>query len=251
MKKIFFIFIAANFLTNYSLDFNIQFDKQIQSIISEDEKKEKRSVNVGIEKYDVLCVSLGFNCTVALNFNQNQIRLLAFPFDWIMTSFTGLCELIENNFIDFLNPMYLRQGVFNTKYNIGMPHDFPTKDRGDGVHEIVHNFLDFLPDVNEKYQRRIERFYNVCNLANKVYFFRIKANWKFDKDPQNLTSVIKLRNILIKKFPYDNWELIVISSSDKEYKNDWKVPKVKNFYISDDGSEKEWKEIFKKLNLVK
>lgn len=206
-----------------------------------------------IEKPESLCISLGFNCEPALSLNRDKLRTQAFPFDWNITSLHGLCDIIGNDFLDFLNPFYFdrRAGIFNTKYNMAFAHDFPVVDVGDGTHTEVANYLDFLEEIQIKYQRRIERFYDACSLADKIYFFRLKtSHWKFDTCPQDKISVIKLRNVLMKKFPTDNWTLVVIADS-AEYAYDWEIPRVKNFYISASKLNHEWTEIFKKLGLLK
>lgn len=204
-------------------------------------------------KQEYLCVSLGYNCFPALNLEDNNLRAWAFPFDWNITSFNGLCNILENDFLDFLNPCYLdrRAGIFNAKYNIAFAHDFPVIRQSDGTDTEVANYLDFLEDIATKYQRRIKRFNSVCNLAETVYFFRLKTvNWKFDTHVQDRTSIIRLRDILMNKFPTNNWILVVIDTS-LQYQHDWNIPKVKNFYISDHGRKDEWTTIFKKLELIK
>ena len=147
-------------------------------------------------------MSLWFNCTSARNLEQNGLRKWAFPFDWNVTSFEGLCDVINNDFVDFLNPQYLdrRFCIYNTKYNLAFAHDFPVIQQSNGTYTEVSNYLDFLDEVVEKYQRRIERFYRVCELADTVYFFRLKSLWERDNFPQNKSTITQLRDVLIKNF---------------------------------------------------
>lgn len=223
-------------------------NRYIQSLILNDENNEHRTQNTTPSK--ILCVSLGFNCITAVKLNQSQLRNLSFPFDWNISSLQGVCELIENNFKDFLNPVYLSKqngipGIVNSKYNVSLAHDFPEKD---GV--VADNYQDFLEEIQDRYQRRIKRFYNACNLAETVYFFRQTFSyWPLYSCPQDKEHVIKLRNILAKTFPTNNWVLVVISNA-KEYLYDWQIPNVKNFYISSKETDNEWKEIFQKLKLI-
>lgn len=237
-------FLFAPVYTTYSVNDDMQLRDEILSIMHIDDLKEtKRNQSVEddpIEKKEFLCVSLGYNCFPALNFDHNNIRDLAFPFDWNLTSLHGIIKIIENDFSDFLNPAYIdrRQGMFNIKYDMSFAHDLPGIKQTDGSVIEVPNHLDYIPELQIKYERRIKRFYNVCNLADKVYFFRLKSApaWRFDPYPQNREQVIQLRDTLMKKFPFDNWTLVVIDS-DLAYKSDWGIPKVKNFYISDHGIE--------------
>lgn len=208
-------------------------------------------------------MSLGFNCFPALQLERNKLRRWAFPFDWNITSMYGLYRLIENDFADFLNPDFLQRrgdlpGVFNAKYQVALAHDFPGLDGGVliGAGVPVGNWLGALGNIQDKYQRRIERFKNVFNLANKVYFFRLRFTyWSCDNAPQDKRSVIKLKQILAKKFPTENWELIVVSDT-KDYMHDWNIPQVRNFYIGPptagpmDPYDAKWTEVFKKLGLI-
>lgn len=230
---------------------DFEFNKTIRALIAADDARAALFTRIPSPKLEYLCVSLGFNCTPALNLNQNKLRMWSFPFDWNQTSLRGLCDILDNNFIDFLNVKYLdrRAGIFNSKYNMAFTHDFPVVDRGDGIHVIVDNYLDYLEDIQTKYARRIERFNNVCNLAETVYFFRLRSSyWQFDTSAQDKNSVIKLRDALLRKFPTQNWVLIVIGT-DRSYQRNWNIPQVKNFYMSSDAAENEWSGIFNKLGL--
>ncbi|MDR3550955.1 MAG: DUF1796 family putative cysteine peptidase [Candidatus Babeliales bacterium] len=231
MKNIFKLFLLSHFLI-INADFS-----DLETINNENQ--------------EYVCVSLGFNCTVAINLRNNKLRELSFPFDWNITSLYGLRELINNNFIDLLNPNYLEKKnlIFNTKYKIAFGHDFPEADTGNGM-RIVENYLDYVDEIHTKYQRRINRFYDVCNLAKTVYFFRLKSEyWIFDNTPEDKENIIKLRDALMKSFPQSNWILVAIDTS-AEYQNDWAIPNVKNFYISDHGKNNEWTAIFKQLGLL-
>ena len=107
---------------------------------------------------------------------SNNIRCTAFPFDWIRSSFNGLCNLLKNDFSDFLNPQYLTfetNFLLNKKYTIAFHHDFPAERTEGRVEYIKEKYLDFLEDVSKKYQRRIDRLYNVLNSEKRVYFFKM------------------------------------------------------------------------------
>lgn len=240
---------------------DIEINKEIRNIIINDSRKEcayAKSKQASIEKQKFLCISLGFNCFPALNLERIGLRQQAFPFDWNITSLRGLCNILENNFLDFLNPCYLNQkpaseklpavpGIFNSKYNVALAHDFPEGP----AENITANWQDYLPEISEKYERRIQRFYSVCDLADTVYFFRLKSTyWIFDDQPEDKASLIRLRDILRQKFPTNNWVLVVIDNS-KKYKKDWGIPQIRNFYMCDTNKVEHWMHILKKLGLIK
>ncbi len=223
-----------------------------QAKILQLDDNDDQTKNEVLEKQKFLCVSLGFNCTMAFYFKLQQLRRWSFPFDWNISSLRGVCDLIENDFIDFLNPAYLDQtiGVFNNQYKVSFAHDFPKKIGAQSAYDVVDNYVDFLDEIRTKYERRIKRFYTVCDLADTVYFFRLGFRYiSFDTHGQLKEEVIKLRDALERVFPQDNWILVVIDIVPA-YKSDWKIPKVKNFYVSDHGKYSEFMEIFIKLGLV-
>lgn len=210
---------------------------------------------VGEPLREVMCVSLGWNCHPAVNLLHNNIRFAAFPFDWNQTSFYGLCGLLENSFADFLNPAYLIcpypgcAGAFNTKYNTALSHDFPFVRDPQGIDHVVDNYVDHIPSIQEKYNRRIKRLYAVSSMAKKIYFFRLcPSSWGYDIQ-QGPHEMEILRDVLRRLFPHNNWTLVVIKR-DHNYKNDWGMPQVKNFYISQEGNRGEWEAIFRTLGLI-
>ena len=260
MKKnisLILLLIISGALRAYISDIDLY--QTVRSIMVADEAKEQSSkVTVDEEseqKDQFICVSLGSNCFTAIHLDKNKLRRWSFPFDWNVTSFYGLCGLIKNNFEDFFNPEYLciRQnvpGVYNNKYCTVIAHDFPTIHKSDGIEYIVDNYKDYIGEILTKYQRRIKRFYNVCHLADTVYFFRIKVSWwTFDTEPNNKQNAIKLRDILRKTFPTNNWVLVVVDTS-AEFAHDWGIPQIKNFRINDLRSDDGWREIYRNLGLL-
>lgn len=207
------------------------------------------------QKEKFMCVSLGSNCYPALHLQKNNLHRWSFPFDWNITSLYGLRKLIKHNFKDFLNPSYLSimdipPAVYNAQYAIALPHDFPEGAHSNGVHYIVGNYREYIADISDKYARRIKRFFDVCNLAEMVYFFRVKAHWwTFDAEPHDKQGAIKLRDLLYKTFPTKNWVLVFVDSSS-EFAHDWHIPHIKNFCIDNIDSTSGWVEIYQKLGLL-
>lgn len=212
-------------------------------------------------KLDFLCVSLGHSCQPAVHLDRCKLRAKSFPFDWNITPLDAVCEMIENHFLDFLNPQFLERDyttplintfIINRRYKTALAHDWPIAHEADGSYAPVSNYLDFLEEVATKYQRRIERFYNVCDMAKTVYFFRLRfATWlPLDTTPQTRAHIKKLRDILVKTFPSRNWVLVAIGST-AEYKQDWGMPNVRNFYIPNESEyyPETWDRIFRALNL--
>ena len=101
-------------------------------------------------------ISLGYACAVARNLEKLGLRNSSMPFDWSITNFEGVIKAINNNFHNFLEYDLLLQNsqvlkhYMNTKYNIQFYHDF----------NKFETLEKQLPLVQEKYNRRIKRFYD-------------------------------------------------------------------------------------------
>ena len=161
-------------------------------------------------------ISLGYFCSVAMELERMGLRNESSPFDWVISDFEGVITVIENHFKDFLNYDDLSQNknsreVYkNTKYNIRFYHDF---DKYISLNEQ-------LPMVQEKYTRRIERFYRV--IESPTLFIRYISDRECDEEKSK--ELIWIENnydkiiSLIKSFNKDNDILFIANegvTSDK------------------------------------
>lgn len=111
-------------------------------------------------------ISLGFFCSVALETERMGLRDSSMPFDWLISSWEGVEKLILNSFEGFLDDKLLKQSkefperYKNIKYDIWFFHDFNAYASLESQMEKVVN----------KYQRRIERFYQ--NIEESSLFIR-------------------------------------------------------------------------------
>jgi hypothetical protein len=127
------------------------------------------------KKFDVV-YSLGFGCGMASSLKRLGLRMTSGPFDWIVgPDFEYRIELILNDFKDFFNkedlvlnekksndyqpedPNRHTDTYKNLKNGFVHPHDFMEGDDFDATY----------PKVLEKYNRRIERFYEYLKDTNK------------------------------------------------------------------------------------
>lgn len=104
-------------------------------------------------------ISLGYFCSVASELEKLGLRTESSPFDWVISDFKGVITNIQNHFSDYLDYNFLSQDIHNhaiyknTKYNISFYHDF----------NKYTSLKKQLPQVIEKYNRRIERFYKLIS----------------------------------------------------------------------------------------
>ncbi len=210
------------------------------------------SLAIGPDK--PIIISLGFQCQVASQLKKHNLRYEAFPLDWVRTSFHGLCQLLQDDFKDYVNPKYLvldpeKEYVHNTKYDVHFTHDFP---REKGL--IVPHWPNSLTRVSDMYQRRIKRFYEALTQQSvPVYLIRARSISKYEQKELSKQDVIMLRDLLLLKFPLSKWTLVIIDESE-EIKQPWHINRVKNFYLKQPltilGYKKDWSQIFTALGLI-
>lgn len=116
-------------------------------------------------------ISLGYFCDVAEAIQRIGLRKQSYPFDWIISNdLNSLLLLIKNCFKDFLNYDVLLQSKTkksiykNAKYNVIFYHDF----------DEYLSLEKQLPKIQEKYKRRIDRFYN--SIRQPTLFIRYIAD---------------------------------------------------------------------------
>ncbi len=193
------------------------------------------------QPFDAL-INLGGECQVAYQMRLHGIRNEALPFDWIITPFSGLKKILEEQFAHFLNPNNLTfvsneksTYVFDTYYGIRFLHDFKL------IPEFMKDYARILPI----YQRRIERFLQLLAESKHALFMRKNINKE---------QAIELRDLLKKLCPDNDFILLVVDRTP-EMKQDWQLESIKNFYLrppdpdSWKGDPVAWQEIFLSLSL--
>lgn len=127
------------------------------------------------KKFDVV-YSIGFGCGMARLMQLSRLRMTSGPFDWVTgPNFEYRIDLILNNFAGFFDkedlsfveksendyqpedPNRHTDTYKNLKNGFIHPHDFMEGD----------DFDKTYPKVLEKYNRRIERFYEYLKDTNK------------------------------------------------------------------------------------
>jgi len=211
-----------------------------------------------LSKEPFINISLGWNCYVALGLNTFGLRIRSFPLDWNRTSFSGLCNLIENNLEGILELKNLDvrwdgPGLYNKYYDCWLAHDFHDKykqlwkNNSQGYAETKNpEEIARYYKVCAYYERRIARFFKVLTLGVPVYMFRYKIS---SHEAKELSSLLK------KKFPNISITLVCINDLNvREPIVNWqKIPEVKHFTLSHPDvavSRNEWRNMFMKLGMI-
>jgi len=132
-------------------------------------------------------ISLGSTCSVAYQLQKLGLKKESLPFDWIRCpNILSVLQLISMNFCGFLaNLTYLKDEtkfpfIDDTLDNFDNISDKQTKIYYNNLLSIgfYHDFKDdiTLKDVNEKYQRRIKRFYELIKTPSIFIRDEIKFN---------------------------------------------------------------------------
>ncbi len=111
-------------------------------------------------------ISLGYFCSIAMQLEKYGFRDASYPFDWLISDFRSVISTIDNGFKSFLCYENLYQNENNRAVYLDKKYEFL----------FVHDFSKYLslsgqlPKVQEKYNRRIQRFYR--NRTEPTLFIR-------------------------------------------------------------------------------
>ncbi len=193
--------------------------------------------------------SLGENCIPALKLRKYNLREFAGPFDWVGSpNLSRVTNLIRTNFTNFLNednlivPQYASDQdllVVDKTHLISFNHDFKTDVN------TLHQ-LSGLPQVQKKYENRINRFMESLKTSQRLLFIRTEANIK---------DALELENVLSQLVRHQYCILIVNHKPVKEIVElDWKVNNICAIEMPNDeiweGNNLLWERIFHGITLV-
>jgi hypothetical protein len=109
-------------------------------------------------------IPFGHRCTSAIACKYSNIRKMSLPFDWNLPLFPSKIQnVLTEDFNDFIPNVWM--GIFHNKYDIHLCH--------------------FNSDINsgvEEYKRRIDRFNNIINCNEKIYFVYINEDYLYDNN---------------------------------------------------------------------
>lgn len=128
-------------------------------------------------------IGLGSNCEVTWNIRSHFNGVQAYPFDWWMTPFHALLQILDDRFNGLFEEKNIqvpadKKTVIDTKYNLMYHHDFMKDEQGLIVPEQISAQL---PKLKDKYAFLADRFMNETK-GKKVLFVRNRCG----NDPQYL-----------------------------------------------------------------
>lgn len=197
--------------------------------------EDQPTSNLTFEKPYVF-ISLGEGCKVAGYIRGSSLTKYAYPFDWTLsTDFESIYQVILHDFhgymsFDNLQDLHffdrkmnlfpdeprgmIARWVLEKTYNLESRHDF----------DISQEMKDIYPDVKEKIERRIQRFYNTLARTD-ITIFLVRMMVRKEQ-------AIRFRNLLKEKFPRAKFVLVVLSNTP-DFHTKWHEPNIENFFFND------------------
>ncbi|WP_445486993.1 DUF1796 family putative cysteine peptidase [Niallia sp. 03133] len=198
-------------------------------------------------EYDAI-YSLGHNCLAAMKLRDHNLRAFAGPLDWVGSpDLSKLTNLLSNNFHSFLELKNLRGIQYVSETDIlvldevnviSFNHDF--KSDKNTLEE-----LSDLPQIKEKYDRRIKRFLDKLSSCKSILFIRTEGTF------EEVTELQKVLKTMVK----NDFQLLVINHTEvKEMLElNWPIESVCALELSNeeiwDGNNQYWKEILENFSI--
>jgi hypothetical protein len=168
--------------------------------------------------YDKI-IPIGSNCRIAEALNDSNLRKESLPLDWVLCSVRSVYEAFSDEFKSFFNDTDCivtdtkgYEYVLNTKYHINITHE-----------NKINN------EIVEKYVRRINRLFDSlkgggkillirnlmdCTLQDFVHDTYRKDEEKLGHSDTDLTWLVKLKHLLVERYPESDIDLMVIHYND-------------------------------------
>ena len=191
-----------------------------------------------MKSFDAI-ISLGCDCQVASQLQLHGLRKYALPFDWLLTP--CITKILENKFEGFMTPDNFEfvvsetdgKYVLDKKYQTRLLHDF----------KMQEDFLKDYEEIAAKYDRRIERLYNIISSSDNPLFIRKGLSKE---------QAIVLQEIISKMRDGRSFLLTVLND---EPEPNWQLENVRNFqFIQPNkyvlGDSNSWRELFDILGLT-
>jgi len=151
----------------------------------------------------MIIIPIGIDCAIAEFLNNNNLRNRSYPFDWVVT-YSGVHNIIDNNFIDYIPDDFSSGKILNTIYDVLFLHEKS-------------------PDDKLKYERRILRFNTLLEDSKEEIIFCRRSHLLGHHEYTNISNDVedakKLNDILKSKYQNLKYKIILILMCDKCFSN--------------------------------
>lgn len=147
-------------------------------------------------------ISLGGNCCIKYQLNKYGYNLETYPFDWCKISIKQLITVLQNNFKDYVESIYIYKKsnnhlmlndsttsyIIKNKYNVSFAHELSN--------------IEKLDDFKDSMKRRINRFNEtdigcVTNIKIYIRIEIMKLNSNYNEHLQQLLELLKPNKLIL------------------------------------------------------
>ena len=184
-------------------------------------------------------ISLGGSCAVAFALRENELRDIAYPFDWCQIDIKQLNLILKENFKDFENVHFTRESDHHPLFISNIDEIDETIDKGGSLIltnkyklKIAHELYDKsqIPSFCSSLKRRIERFKTLVQPTfirleiNNLTQEQTKTSYKQLEDLLKIYFNDDFKLILISKYKYESSNIQWIELDD--FSQNWKYPNI-------------------------
>lgn len=105
-------------------------------------------------------ISLGNDCTPAIELRSLGLRKTAMPFDWLRSTPSSVAHCIRTDFSGYHDNLRLDLVAERVVDGLGQEfsHEYPTLESYNNTTRTLEGWEAYIPLINEKYYPRIQRF---------------------------------------------------------------------------------------------
>ena len=109
---------------------------------------------------DAVFISLGLDCTPAIELRSLGLRKTAMPFDWVRSTPSAIEHCIRTDFSGYHADLRLDTAAERVVDGLGLEftHEYPTLESYNNITRTLEGWEAYIPLINEKYYPRIQRF---------------------------------------------------------------------------------------------
>ena len=110
--------------------------------------------------HDTVFISLGMDCTPAIELRSLGLRKTAMPFDWLRSTPAAIEHCIRTDFSGFHANLRLDPDSERVVDGLGQEfsHEYPTLESYENTARTLEGWEAYIPIICEKYHPRIQRF---------------------------------------------------------------------------------------------
>ena len=158
---------------------------------------------------DAVFISLGLDCTPAIELRSLGLRKTAMPFDWLRSTPSAIIDCIRTDFSGYHADLRLDLVAERVVDGLGQEfsHDYPTLESYENTMHTLEGWEAYVPLINEKYHPRIQRFIGLMRsdiptvILCTMNFSDIEDVRQAIRDTYNRTSRLVFVSLTSEGFP--------------------------------------------------